>query len=574
MQLSRDTQDVTDQPPREQHGLSIGVLAYVGIGLAWLGLTAGNLLGPIEPDALVAVGAATLVATLLSVRTYQPSSRWPWYAICIALFVFLIGGGLASEFKTLGNLTVHRSMLPDVITLPGYAILAAGIFGFSRERSRDHRRDTGVLLDASLAAIYILACGWVFIISPALSHTHTPLDIRVVLACYPAASLFLLVVTVQVAFGPGQRRSPSYWLLLTAISSTFLGDILYMLAEIHKLHAPRRLLEIPYGIAYLTAGAGALHPSMHTLTEPAEQAYRPAHARRVVLAVSIVAVLLTALLAAKIHASVLELVVCVSAAPLSVCISRATFASRQRDQELERVNQHVSATLVRLEAEDAMRQGALAERQHLARELHDSVGRSIALTGLRAEAAARLVHDDPVYAAQLLTELGESLRATMADLRHLVSALRNTEESAPPPSPTDLESILRSFDDTDLEVIARMGTPVDALPLAIKEVLTEIIAEALTNAARHAYAHQAVVSLQKEDAALLLEVTDDGQGPPPGYKAGFGLLGISERLDAIGGCVTFGPGVTKGAVLRVVIPLIVPGTTQPQSSALTSSTAR
>ena len=286
MQITEYHQEVEESAQKgPRRPPPVAMLLFLGTGLLWLGLDVLGLLGPFGPTALFSVSAATLVAMVLSVRRYRPSSRWPWYAISAALAVFLVGGGLASQLHTLGDLTVHRSLIPDLITLPGYVVLAAGFFGFSRARTRDHRRNVGVILDALMAALGLLACAWVYIIDPVLNRHQTPLDVRLVLSCYPAASLFLVVVTLRIAFGPGQRRTPTYWLLLVAMAAMFVGDSLYMLAEIHVLHLAQQLLELPYGIAYLAGGAGALHPSMRMLTEPAGRTRQTARTGRIVLVV-------------------------------------------------------------------------------------------------------------------------------------------------------------------------------------------------------------------------------------------------------------------------------------------------
>jgi diguanylate cyclase (GGDEF)-like protein len=286
MRIMRDDHEVEDISSKGQRtSLPSGVLVFLVVGLTWLFLDMLNVLGPLESSALFVLTAATLGVIVLSVRRYRPSSRWPWYAIVASLAIFFVGGGLATELHTLGNLTIHRSLLPDLITLPGYGVLSAGLFGFSRARSRDHRRNVGVFLDAMMAALALLACAWVFIIDPLLNRHQTPLDVRLVLICYPSASLFLVVVTLQIAFGPGQRRTPTYWLLLSAMAAMFAGDSLYMLAEIHAVHLASPLLELPYGFAYLAGGAMALHPSMRMLTEPAGRTRPSARTGRIVLVV-------------------------------------------------------------------------------------------------------------------------------------------------------------------------------------------------------------------------------------------------------------------------------------------------
>ena len=254
------------KPPRHNRPrvMPVGGFAFAFGGLLCIVL---GLFGGLEPFALCALTVLALSAMVTSIRRYRPSSAWPWYAICTALALFVVGGSAAGALGTLGNLTAHRSIIPDIITIPGYLILAAGLLGFTRARSSGVGSSLGVVLDAVMVSLAILACAWVYIIEPVLLRRQTPLDIRLALTCYPAASVFLVVVTLRIAFGPDQRRSPSYWFLLFAMCMLFIGDLLYMLTEIHLLHLPNGVLDLPYEVGYLAAGLGALHPSMRSLTE-------------------------------------------------------------------------------------------------------------------------------------------------------------------------------------------------------------------------------------------------------------------------------------------------------------------
>ncbi len=244
--------------------MPVGVLAFAVGGALCLVL---GFFGAVGTYALCALAALTVITMVTSVRRYRPSSSWQWYAICAAMMLFFVGSAASGALGTLGNLTAHRSIIPDVITIPGYLVLAAGLLGFTRARTSNDGRSLGVVLDALVVSLAIFACAWVYIIEPVLLHRQTPLDIRLVLVCYPTASVFLVVVTVRIAFGPDLRRSPSYWFLLTAMCAMLIGDWVYMLTEIHILHLPSGLLDLPYGLAYVGAGLMALHPSMRSLTE-------------------------------------------------------------------------------------------------------------------------------------------------------------------------------------------------------------------------------------------------------------------------------------------------------------------
>jgi diguanylate cyclase (GGDEF)-like protein len=258
-------------------------LWFLAAGLALLALAVSGLLGTLEPTALFEMGVATVAALVLSVRHHHPSLTWPWWAISASLGIFLVGGAVRFDLHTLGNLTASRSLVPDFIALPGYALGAAGLLGFSRARDRGRQRHFGVILDALIAALAILAVAWVYVIDPVLFQHHTPIAVRLVLTCYPAMSIFLVVVTVRIAFSPEQERVPSYWFLLAAMTCMFVGDTLYMFADIDLVKVAGRLLDLPYGLAFLAVGVMALHPSMRALTEPAGRRPQASSPGRVVL---------------------------------------------------------------------------------------------------------------------------------------------------------------------------------------------------------------------------------------------------------------------------------------------------
>jgi len=251
--------------------------------LTLIGAATSGLLGSFESTAVFVIGIATLVALVVSVRLHRPAVTWPWWAIAAAMAFFLAGGALRVDLHTLGNITPSRSLVPDLLSLPGYALGAAGLLGFSRARDHGRQQHRGVILDAVIAALAILAVAWVYVIDPVLFQYHTPLTIRLVLTCYPAMSIFLVVVTVRIAFSAEQNRVPAYWFLLVAMTCMFAGDTLYMFADTDLINVAGRLLDLPYALAFTATGTMALHPSMRALTEPAGNRPHASSPGRVVL---------------------------------------------------------------------------------------------------------------------------------------------------------------------------------------------------------------------------------------------------------------------------------------------------
>lgn len=239
------------------------------------------------------VGVSTTVGLLVSVYRRKPSLTWPWVCIAIAFLLFLVGGVARNSLDTIGNLTATRSALPDVIALPGYFFLAVGLLGFSRIRVRGTPH-TSVVLDAAIAAFALFALAWSLVIEPVLLEQGVPLTVKIVLTAYPSMSIFLVVVTLRIVFNPSGIRVPALRLCVGAMVLMFVGDALYMVADIGLVNLPPLVLDLPYALALLGAGATAIHPSMRELTEtgpPRRETTSPGRTALVAAALLVSAVL-------------------------------------------------------------------------------------------------------------------------------------------------------------------------------------------------------------------------------------------------------------------------------------------
>ena len=243
-------------------------LLFLGAGGLWAAAHGFGLLGPLESSTFHVFSVATLLATLFGIYWYRPAARWPWIAIAAALMLFVVGGVARTELQTFGNLTRTRSLIPDLITLPGYVLFALGLAGLARLRRRGQEGNFDALLDCVIAALAALAVAWVFLITPTLSHAQTPVTVRLLLSCYPPLSVFLVAITAHIAFSPATRKVPAYRYLLLTLVAMLVGDTIYMLLETATITMPIALIDLPYAIAYVALGACVLHPSMRELSAP------------------------------------------------------------------------------------------------------------------------------------------------------------------------------------------------------------------------------------------------------------------------------------------------------------------
>jgi signal transduction histidine kinase len=198
----------------------------------------------------------------------------------------------------------------------------------------------------------------------------------------------------------------------------------------------------------------------------------------------------------------------------------------------------------------------LEQRTNLARELHDVVGHHV--TAMVVQAEAGQLSSDPAAALQRIADSG---RTALRDLDTLVVHLRDPSAAvavSQPPRLSDIDELLA-------QPLRQQGVTVhvhlDAEP-GLDEVSAlaayRIAQEALTNIARHAKATAAWVELVRIGANARLRVSDDGSGPPGAPARGSGLLGIAERVGALGGSWQLNQRPGGGTLLEVSLPAAKP----------------
>ncbi|HET7194933.1 MAG TPA: sensor histidine kinase [Nocardioides sp.] len=194
----------------------------------------------------------------------------------------------------------------------------------------------------------------------------------------------------------------------------------------------------------------------------------------------------------------------------------------------------------------------LEQRTSLARELHDVVGHHV--TAMVVQAEAGQMGD----AQAALRNIGDLGRKALGELDALVVHLRDPKGElvvSAPPRLLDIDELLAApLRGQGVEVSVRMD---EELGLGEVGVLTvyRIAQEALTNVTRHAHAEHAWVELTRSDGRVRLRVSDDGVGPSPAPDRGAGLLGIEERVSALGGSWDMSSRPGGGTIIDVSIPV-------------------
>lgn len=191
-----------------------------------------------------------------------------------------------------------------------------------------------------------------------------------------------------------------------------------------------------------------------------------------------------------------------------------------------------------------------AERLRIARDLHDVVAHGLSIISVQSGVASYLIDQNPNEARQALDIINDAGKKSLEDLRSMVGVLRSTDDAPLGPTPTD---------PNDLQVLLvgarHSGTPVDMFvdgvfpddaSDACVVAVHRILQEALTNVARHANGATTTISIghaiDQVDLRVLNESGVDGEGDVKRVPStGVGIIGMTERANALGGTLRAGP---------------------------------
>jgi len=189
----------------------------------------------------------------------------------------------------------------------------------------------------------------------------------------------------------------------------------------------------------------------------------------------------------------------------------------------------------------------VAERERIARDLHDVLGHTLSMITLKAELAGKLLTSDPARAAIEIADVEQTARRALAEVREAVGGYRAQG------LPAELARARQTLGAAGVELDA--DTPPQNVPPGEETVLALIVREAVTNIVRHARATSCRVRFVTAKDQILLVIKDNGQGAV--NKEGNGLRGMRERAEALGGQFSWqsGSGLTRGLELRIQLPL-------------------
>lgn len=203
------------------------------------------------------------------------------------------------------------------------------------------------------------------------------------------------------------------------------------------------------------------------------------------------------------------------------------------------------------------------ERMRVARELHDSLAKTVEGLAMTASVLPARCERDPAGAVSIARQLAADARQAAIEARALMSDLRPSDEAVLP-LPEALRRRAEGFGSRfgiGLRVIGDLGPDLSDLPAEKKHEVLRILGEAVNNACRHGGAEHVTVTLDNDGSALVIRIADDGSGlnEPVDLEtlkaAGhFGIAGMHERARLIGATLTVQDGSERGAVVTVSIP--------------------
>ncbi|MFF3579846.1 sensor histidine kinase [Streptomyces mirabilis] len=211
--------------------------------------------------------------------------------------------------------------------------------------------------------------------------------------------------------------------------------------------------------------------------------------------------------------------------------------------------------------EEARRRVA-EERLRIARDLHDVVAHHIALVNVQAGVAAHVMDKRPDQAKEALAHVREASRSALNELRATVGLLRQSGDPEAPTEPAPglarLDELADTFRNAGLPVEVARADQGTTLPAAVDLAAYRVIQEALTNVQKHAGPEaKAEISVVRVGPNVEVTVLDNGPGQDDGPEegGGHGLLGMRERVTALGGTCTTGPRYGGGFRVHAILPV-------------------
>ena len=219
--------------------------------------------------------------------------------------------------------------------------------------------------------------------------------------------------------------------------------------------------------------------------------------------------------------------------PIIIGVGNTFFAERTRmNRKLRKANEEIENL------------AKVAERERIARDLHDVLGHTLSVITLKSELAGKLIDRDPVRAGNEIRQVEQISRQALSDVRDAIRGYRSKGLVA------ELAQAKATLETAGVAVQCDAATSLQ-LPAMQESVLSLAVREGVTNVVRHANARTCRLRLEQQNGMCRLEISDDGQGFST--MEGNGLRGMRERVEMLGG--TLDRRNKSGTMLTITLPL-------------------
>ncbi|WP_413106158.1 sensor histidine kinase [Streptomyces sp. Inha503] len=227
----------------------------------------------------------------------------------------------------------------------------------------------------------------------------------------------------------------------------------------------------------------------------------------------------------------------------------AAFAAGEAVRQAERRADEAERT-----REETARRRADEERLRIARELHDSLTHQISVIRVQSEVAVHVARRRGEQVPEALLAIQEAGWEASRELRATLEALRD-DDTTPPHGLDHIPNLVKRFRTTGLETTLTIEGNPHAVPAAVGRTAYRIVQESLTNVTRHAAATTASVLIDYRPDALGIHIDDNGKAIlHPAPTPGLGLLGMRERVTALGGRLRTEPRSAGGFTVQAELP--------------------
>lgn len=191
----------------------------------------------------------------------------------------------------------------------------------------------------------------------------------------------------------------------------------------------------------------------------------------------------------------------------------------------------------------------IAERERIARDLHDTLGQKLSLIGLKSDLAYRLVTKDAQKAQMEIKDIRETARIALKEVRELVAGMRAITLNE------ELPRIRQILTAAEMACTIEGDTVIKKLPAIVENVLSMCLKEAVNNVVKHSEATKCTITFIQEPNELVAIVEDDGIGLPSSIDRGTGLKGMRERLNFVNGTLQI--ATDEGTRLTITVPNVI-----------------